>query len=475
MKAPGSHSRIFVLADNVAFGGMSGDVNPMHVDPVAARRLRFGAPVVHGMHLVLWALEHYLSGRPLKFSRLAADFVRPVLVGNLVELSISEARSGGVKFRLSVAGQTRATVSATFDESSGPGDFDAPPMPLDCRDRAFEEMNQAVGTVALGFDTEELSRTFPNLARHADRRQLAVCLAATRLVGMECPGLHSIFSRFDFKFSVAGGDSNGLDYRVTEPDERFQLVRIPVVGPGVSGDIVAVFRVPPVIQRGTADLAGLIPPGAFAGARALIVGGSRGLGEVAAKLFARGGGRVDVTYNAGAADAQAVVRDIVGYGGRAECHRLDVLDPESIHDFVRGLGVDRIPSHLFYFAAPMIEPTGAGGFSLERFDLYRAFFVDAFTRLAAAVAATTGKTPTIIYPSTSFLDGDRTFAAEYCAAKAAGEIVCQTLVRRDPKARVLFPRLPPLLTDQTAAVSTMAPGDPAPVIARLLMAGGKGG
>ncbi|HNC74922.1 MAG TPA: MaoC/PaaZ C-terminal domain-containing protein, partial [Elusimicrobiota bacterium] len=36
-----------------AFARLSGDANPLHVDPAAARRLLFGRAVVHGVHGVL--------------------------------------------------------------------------------------------------------------------------------------------------------------------------------------------------------------------------------------------------------------------------------------------------------------------------------------------------------------------------------------------------------------------------------------
>lgn len=54
-------SRLFTMADQLAFAALSGDYNPMHVDAVAARRLIYGRPVVHGIHLLVWPLDGWLG------------------------------------------------------------------------------------------------------------------------------------------------------------------------------------------------------------------------------------------------------------------------------------------------------------------------------------------------------------------------------------------------------------------------------
>src|SRR6202050_3314195 len=61
--------RRFGMADQLSFAALSGDYNPMHVDALAARRTLAGAPVVHGMHAVLWALDA-LAGAELIGPRL---------------------------------------------------------------------------------------------------------------------------------------------------------------------------------------------------------------------------------------------------------------------------------------------------------------------------------------------------------------------------------------------------------------------
>ena len=79
-------TRRFQASDQDAFARLSGDHNPLHVDPLAARRLIFGGPVVHGVHLLLWALDVFVRPTKVSITNLSVQFVAPILVGAEVAL-----------------------------------------------------------------------------------------------------------------------------------------------------------------------------------------------------------------------------------------------------------------------------------------------------------------------------------------------------------------------------------------------------
>ena len=56
----------FSAEDQLVFAALSGDHNPMHVDRVYARRTQFGRQVVHGVHVLLRALDQLkaMQGQP---------------------------------------------------------------------------------------------------------------------------------------------------------------------------------------------------------------------------------------------------------------------------------------------------------------------------------------------------------------------------------------------------------------------------
>jgi NAD(P)-dependent dehydrogenase (short-subunit alcohol dehydrogenase family) len=66
------------------------------------------------------------------------------------------------------------------------------------------------------------------------------------------------------------------------------------------------------------------------GKRALVTGGSRGIGAAIARVLAENGADVAITYHRAAAKADAVARDIERLGRRAAAIQADSADPEAI-------------------------------------------------------------------------------------------------------------------------------------------------
>jgi len=77
----------FTSEDQLRFAALSGDRNPMHLDPVFARRTQFGRQVVHGIHTLLWGLDQFFAGTDLpRPTSLKVRFAKPAFVGDAVQL-----------------------------------------------------------------------------------------------------------------------------------------------------------------------------------------------------------------------------------------------------------------------------------------------------------------------------------------------------------------------------------------------------
>ena len=91
----------------------------------------------------------------------------------------------------------------------------------------------------LNFYLEEscFKKLFPNLKKYSNAYQISALLTSTRLVGMECPGLNSIYSAFNFKFN---NENKKTFYKVNKVS-RFGMVSIKISG-NFNGSIDAFIR-----------------------------------------------------------------------------------------------------------------------------------------------------------------------------------------------------------------------------------------
>lgn len=87
--------KTFYEADLIAFSQLSGDYNPLHIDPVYAEQTPFGQRVVYGMlvaALFSRLVGMYLPGRQCLYLAQTLDFVAPVFLDQELEV-IGEVQS----------------------------------------------------------------------------------------------------------------------------------------------------------------------------------------------------------------------------------------------------------------------------------------------------------------------------------------------------------------------------------------------
>ena len=463
--------RVFTSDDQAAFAELSGDFNPLHMDPVLARRLLFGSQVVHGLHALLWSLEEHVKSRTLsvQLQTVKANFQAGLGVGQSVRCLTDLTDENRVAFRIEADDTPAAWIEVGLEPfQRGPTDT-LPKMPREvqkCRKRQLEEVKAASGCIPLYFNGELAGRLFPNLSRALPPRQLAALLATTRLVGMECPGFHSIYSNLSLAFSSDDAGAAFLNYRVTNCNERLALVSMEVAAPGMKGEVKAFLRPEPQSQPAYADVCHEVEAEEFSSQRALIVGGSRGLGEAAAKLLAAGGAEVALTYYRGAQDAQRIVDEIISHGGRAQCLPLDVLDPPQ--GLASRIGKRPVPLYLYYFATPRIFGAAKGRFSPQRFARFCEHYVTGFVRTIQSIADPAAGLKKVFYPSSTAVEELPLDLGEYAAAKMAGELLCDFLQKAYPGLVVYKPRLPRVATDQTVSLLPVGSQEPVSVLLNSL-------
>jgi hypothetical protein len=432
-------ARAFTLADQREFAELSGDWNLLHVDPVAARRTLLGAPVVHGVHLVMWALEGALAGASgeVVVDRVRAAFRNPAYLDRELvarfDTDTIEVRDDG-RVVLDLAFQMRDASHVRANRIL------QPPGSADALDRSFDDAASASGALVLMLDVERASRTFPACVARLGNLAVAELLATTRLVGMIAPGLHSLYAGLALTSQLphAGGDAV-LRYEVAKAIARYSSIALSVRGAVWSGTLDTFYRPPPAVVP-LDEVVRLVAPSEYASQRALVIGGSRGLGEALVKALALGGADVAFTYRVGERDAARVAGELAATGHPVRSFEFDVLAPGVL---AQRWGASAPPTHLYYVANPAPRS--------ERELAMRVLATSLDDVVAETIALGAAAIPLVVWvPSTAVLDGPGG-PADLRAAKLAVEAACAELPARFP-VTVHVPRLPKFATDQSAAL-----------------------
>jgi len=459
-------------ADTLAFARLSGDFNPLHIDPVYARRTQFGAAVGHGLHLLLKALDRAAGAGLVSADRitsLSVTFSNPVRAGASVNVRL-QGDASGQRMRMTAESAGLPAFSAQLEHGEPLANAAQGPMGSPFRaaepkviDFPLGVIEGDSGSAALGIDVDLLRSVLPHLCASQGGSRLAGELCATtRIVGMQCPGLHSIFAGLKLRRRRDLAHADSMAFRVQKVDPRFRRVVLAVEGAAYEGTLETFFRPAPVLQRSLAEIMALGSHADFADQKALVVGGSRGLGELTAKILLAGGASVSVTYASGKDDALQLCREAEACDRRCESLALDVLQP--LHDATSRALREGGFTHLYYFASPRISKGSADGWDHQLYDLFARYYLRGMAEVSRHIAGShpTGG-PCLFMPSTVFIDTLEPGFAEYGAAKAAAEALCGHLARRYASA-FAAPRLPRMRTDQTVGLTDDGGADPFPIL-----------
>jgi len=454
--------------DQRRFAVLSGDYNEIHLDPVAARRAMGGEQVVHGLNTVLWAVDRFVSQSTETLTGLQCTFRKPVHLGEEIQARLIGDNTAGV--RVSVVRNGTGLVDirlalGSLAEPKSPDDRTALELPSAPAELSIEEMSGLVGRLAIPLRDDLAIEAFPEATSRLGGVVVSQLASISRLVGMVCPGRYSLLSGLDLVLNPSGSASH-VDWKVTRADSRVAAVSLELTGGRVEGTVTAFARPRPTSQPTMRQVAEVIVPGEFSRSRALVVGGSRGLGELTAKLLAAGGADVVVTWVASEQDAELVVDEIRSAGASASAIRLDVAHPAAPIEQMASAGW--LPDQIYYFATPPIFVRRTAFFDQALLDRFTDCYVGGFARVVEACHNAGAPLLTAFYPSSVAVEEDVEALTEYAAAKAAGEVAARILGSSERWLTTVIRRLPRLPTDQTATFIPVPSEDSMTVMSALL-------
>jgi hypothetical protein len=168
---------VISLADSKAFAELSGDFNPLHVDPIAARRLVFGSTVPHGIHTILGALDATLAKaeRRLRLGALRVAISGPARHNE--PLTVISGQSGrNLEISIERDGERLQRIVATLLDRDMATDI-AVPSTIDWRQEPLElqfaDASEPSGAVPLALDEGRFRTLFPALSKLLPGSQMA--------------------------------------------------------------------------------------------------------------------------------------------------------------------------------------------------------------------------------------------------------------------------------------------------------------
>ena len=294
----------------------SGDINPIHIDPISARRSITGQRTVHGINSLLWALDSLAKEERITVREIEANFLKPTFLEEeikciwnrrkqLITLLSDDIVLTTCRLKIS---QMRSPLNIRiFSEKRNKKP----------RELSFIECSELTNQPFKIFGQEKLSNDlFPTFTALYGSIILCEIAAISQIVGMECPGMNSLFA--SLKLKIVTNKNTIPKFDVITSNERFNFLEISVIGKTLNAKVGAFYRPSPARNLHITELCNHVKENEFNDVHSLIIGGSRGLGELVAKLIAAGGGKPIITYNVGKVEAEMLVDEIHSWGGYCE-------------------------------------------------------------------------------------------------------------------------------------------------------------
>lgn len=456
----------FTKQDLARFSAASRDRNPLHISEEYARSTPYAEPVVFGLLGVLAGLGQLSDRHHSHLQHISIEFRNPLSLNVPYRLDIIESSTDSARIKL--YDTTRLMLTATFAFLPGQGHAESRRFakawcatePADRKKDTLIPGTRVTGTYAP--ETEEYALVVERwglVGKGATAQQIAAMMWSSYVVGMHLPGKRAIFWRLTLDFHDAELQLEKpftYEAAVEEFDERYDLLRSTGTLSAGSQPFATAhmwsFVRQDSPQSSLRRIIDLLPESErLKGQRALVIGGSRGLGAAIAQALALQGCSVLLNYQHSTAKAEFIRASLGDRSTRLELVQGNAADiawclslRESILKRYGGLDL------LVCNASPPIRPLA---FEPEKLAQFQDFLTQSQGLVSAPMSAFLGMLADQrgwnIVLSSSFVSELPAGFAHYVTAKCALEGLVTWASAQYPTVRHRIVRPPKLLTDQT--------------------------
>lgn len=439
----------FTKKDLLWFAERSGDYNPIHLNEEVSRRYISGEIIVPGMYLLLWALNNIIKIEKKGLSKINATFHHIATLNDDLEISYKQDLENCI---LSIRSgiKTIATIRIIFFiETIKDNSLNRNPPKNFPKDIAFNKLKNLSGELN-SYLHKDCMKEFKFLDKYSMHNIVSSLMALSRLVGMEVPGLNSLFISINIDLAKKY-ENKKINWSVVRHTNINSLILLSIDGNGINGRISTMFRPLPVNQPNITDIYKKIKKVNFKGKVALIIGGSRGLGEYTAKMLASGGAVVIITYSEGKNDAIKIKNEINKFGSTCYCIKMNVIKPKAAFSEIKLLNLDI--THVYYFASPKIKESRNLNIDKTLYKKYLLIYVKALKDVVKFLDSLYSNNFVLFYPSTIYATEGSNLFKEYINSKLKAEKVINNFNNNSKKYFIYSARLPRLFTDQNPNLS----------------------
>ncbi|MCY3006265.1 MAG: SDR family NAD(P)-dependent oxidoreductase [Planctomycetota bacterium] len=448
------------------FARWTGDCNPIHVDPVAAKESVFGGTICHGMLVLIESLRS--RGHDQR------DFANPVRCIDVqfraevrpdkTYTTVFETSSDRWIGRVSNDQSLQMDVVASWGMKNNANSFDwmqsakhsASRSGIDDQPTLWTPDHFRTGAVSFGlhrFGEHQLSEN--SSFSLIQEQVLGLC---SYVVGMKVPGLASLFTKLSVEFLGDPPATLELLYRLTliNYDENFRILEMqldvatPDMIPVASCQIQCYVRFANQLTSTScyARMLTKIPQDQPVEKIALICGASRGLGAEIAIGIAAANYRVMLVSRNKSSTTDAICRDIESLGGIADVVLGNIGDPAFCDHLAKSFRDNRQNLDLLVLNA--CEPPIHGAIrasdvenSLGYLNRNIRLFLSPLHSFLPLVSDAKGS---IVGISSSFVEETPSGFSDYVSVKNALETSLSVASKEHPGIRFLIARPPKLQT-----------------------------
>ena len=202
------HKRIFTYNNQKEFASFSGDYNPIHLDKKYSIKTHAGQPIVHGVHLVLWALDVFKI--KIKIDTLIdATFKSQVNLNEDVLAKLDKTKN-----QILIMSNNKMKIYSNIKLRNVGTSKSSKPRnnKVQYKENNFVPDNMEVNKITIskrsydlyGGNNKELGNSlFPFLVKDIGLNIVYELACLSSVVGMKVPGKHSLFAGLNLKFSSA--------------------------------------------------------------------------------------------------------------------------------------------------------------------------------------------------------------------------------------------------------------------------------